>query len=243
MHRRDFFAALSAAGVGAPSLPAFAQEPKSGKLKISSVEIWRLEGHREAMVGGPPRQQVNPIHIYEEHRPKPPREVSEPRSTKVQARALYLKIKTDAGLEGIYGPIDEEAAIVVDQQLKGFLAGKDPLAVETLWDQMYRSNRHARRGHYMMGISAVDNALWDMRGRYFNAPVYRLLGGPTRPEVEAYGSCNGFSLEPEAVRTRSVEVQKAGFRYQKWFFAYGPGDGMEGLRKNLELVRNLREAL
>ena len=242
MNRRHFFGTLAAAGSSLPSLPVLGWAQTNGKLKIASVEFWRVEGHRETTVGGPPRLQANPIHIYEDQRPKPYRGSSETRTASVPASALYLKIKTDAGLEGIYGPIDTEAAIVVDQQLRKFLAGKDPLAVEAVWDQMYRFDRHSRRGHFMMAISAVDNALWDLRGRYFNAPVYRLLGGPTRPAVEAYGSCNGYSLEPEAVRARSVEVFKNGFRYQKWFFGYGPGDGMEGMQKNVELVRNVREA-
>jgi L-alanine-DL-glutamate epimerase-like enolase superfamily enzyme len=157
--------------------------------------------------------------------------------------AYYLKIKTDAGLEGFYGPIDKEVAIVVDEQLKPFLIGKDPLAGEALWDQLHRSNRHSRRGYYLMAISAVDNTMWDLRGRYYNQPVYRLLGGPTRPRVEAYASCLGYSLERESVRTRSRAFKDAGFRYEKWFLAYGPGDGYDGLKKNVELVKNLREAL
>ena len=161
----------------------------------------------------------------------------------VPTSALYLKIKTDAGLEGIYGPIDREAAVVVDQQLRRFLIGKDPLAGETLWDQMHRLNRHSRSGHFMMAISAVDNTLWDLRGRYFNAPVYRLLGGPTRAYAEAYVSCLGYSVEPEAARAKAIEFKNQGFRYQKWFLAYGPGDGPAGLSKNVELVRMLREAV
>jgi L-alanine-DL-glutamate epimerase-like enolase superfamily enzyme len=102
--------------------------------------------------------------------------------------ALYLKTKTDAGTEGLYGPIDKEAAIVVDEQLWPFLIGKDALAHEKLWDQLCRSNRHARRGHFLMAISAVDSTLWDLRGRYVKTPVYRLLGGPTRPAVVAYAA-------------------------------------------------------
>jgi len=50
--------------------------------------------------------------------------------------------------------------------LREFLIGKDPLAGETLWDQMYRSNRHSREGIFLMAISAVDNTLWDLRGRH-----------------------------------------------------------------------------
>ena len=224
---------------------------KPSKLKIAAVELWQLEGHRERVVGINGQHQVNPLQIYEEYLPKPYRDSASPTVSTVpipssgpcHVSALYLKIKTDAGLEGVYGPVDPEAAIVVDQQLKTFLVGKDPLAAEALWDQMHRSNRHSRRGHFMMAISAVDNALWDLRGRYFEAPVYRLLGGPTRSAVEAYASCLWFSLEPEAVRARSVQFKKEGFRHQKWFLAYGPGDGPAGLQKNVELVRILREAL
>ena len=212
-------------------------------MRISAVELWRVEGHRESLSGANRQYQAQPLHIYDEHRPKPYRDPPKAEKTTVPTSAIYLKIKTDAGLEGTYGPIDKEAAIVVEQQLRGFLIGKDPLAGETLWDQMYRSNRHARHGLFMMGISAVDNALWDLRGRYYEAPVYRLLGGPTRNAVEAYASCPGFSLEPEAVRARSLQFKNEGFRHQKWFLAYGPGSGAEGMEKNVELVRILREAL
>ena len=240
MKRRSFLTALPAAA--SVSLPIFSQAPKGGRLKITAVEVQRVEGKREAVAGARWQHQVNPLHVYEEHRPKPYQPPVEGKLTTVPTSALYLRIKTDAGVEGLYGPIDKEAAIVVDQQLKSFLTGKDPLAVETLWDQMYRLNRHSRAGHFMMAISAVDNALWDLRGRYFGAPVYRLLGGPARPAVEAYGSCLGYSIEPEAAGARAAELKKNGFRHQKWFFAYGPGDGTEGLKKNLALVRALREA-
>ncbi len=239
MRRRNFLTALAAPAL---PLPAFQSSIEPGRLKITAVEIWRLDGHRQAETGVNRQYQVNPLHVYEELRPKPYQDAP-PGMATVPASALYLKIKTDRGPEGLYGPIDREAAIVVDQQIRGFLIGKDPLAGEAVWDQMYRSNRHSRRGLFLMAISAVDNALWDLRGRYFNAPVYRLLGGPTRNPVEAYGSCLGYSLEPEAVRSRSQQVLKQGFRYQKWFMAHGPGDGAEGLEKDVALVRNLRDAL
>jgi L-alanine-DL-glutamate epimerase-like enolase superfamily enzyme len=108
---------------------------------------------------------------------------------------------------------------------------------------MYRSNRHSRAGLFLMAISAVDNTLWDLRGRYFDTPVYRLLGGPTRESIEVYGSCLGYSLEPEKVRERCLTLKKDGYRYQKWFLGYGPGSGPEGMAKNVELVRILRETL
>lgn len=242
MRRRSFLASASVVA-GFPTLLAFSQLPRSGRLKIVGVEVLRLTGRRETWVGPNRQYQVNPLHIYDEHRPAPYRDPERAEKKVLPISALYLRIQTDQGLEGLYGPIDREAAVVVDQQLRGFLLGRDPLAGEILWDQLYRSNRHARHGHFMMAISAVDNVLWDLRGRYFGVPVWRLLGGPTRTTVEAYASCLGFSLEPAKVRERALEFQRQGFRYQKWFLAYGPGSGAEGMARNLELVRTLREAL
>jgi L-rhamnonate dehydratase len=234
--RRHFLAAL-------PALPALRAFAETKPLKIAAVEIWQVRGHRETLPGVDQQFQVNPLNIYDELRPKPYRDAPNPTAVKAPVSALYLRIKTDADVEGFYGPIDKEVAIVVEEQLRPFLMGKDALAHEKLWDQLYRSNRHSRRGYFLMAISAVDNTLWDLRGRYFKAPVYRLLGGPTRSSVEAYASCLGYSLEPDKVQSRAVQIKKEGFRYQKWFLAYGPGDGYEGLKKNVDLVRILREAV
>jgi L-rhamnonate dehydratase len=231
--RRQFLAALAA-------IPALAETKPA---KIAAIEIWQVRGHVDTLRGVDQQYQVNPLFIYDELRPKPYQDAANPTAVKNTATAIYLKIKTDTGAEGFYGPIDKEVAIVVDQQLRPFLMGKDALAGEKLWDQMYRSNRHSRRGFFLMAISAVDNTLWDLRGRYFNTPVYRLLGGPTRDSVEAYASCLGYSLEPDKAQARAAQVKKDGFRYQKWFLAYGPGDGYDGLKKNVELVRLLREAV
>jgi L-alanine-DL-glutamate epimerase-like enolase superfamily enzyme len=211
-------------------------------LKIASLEFTRVSGRRKATPGLDNQHQVQMLHIYDANRPKPYRDNPQPERESPTSQ-LYLKLRTDQGVEGFYGPIDQEAAIVVETQLKRFVTGKDAAAVELLWDQMYRSNRHARASHFMMAISAVDNVLWDARGRFFNTPVYRLLGGPTRPAVEAYASCLGYSVEPEQAARKAAALKKEGFRQQKWFMAYGPGDGPVGLVKNVELVRALRAAV
>jgi L-alanine-DL-glutamate epimerase-like enolase superfamily enzyme len=231
--RRCFLAAL-------PAAAAFAQ---TKPLKIAAVEIWEMRGHRETVRGIDQQVQVNPLDVYDELRPAPYHDAANPTTASAAVSALYLKIVADGGLEALYGPIDKEVAIVVDEQLRPFLIGKDALAQEKLWDQMYRSNRHARRGFFLMAISAIDNTLWDLRGRYFHTPVYRLLGGPTRASVEAYASCLGYSLEPAKAQARAAQVKSEGYRYQKWFLANGPGDGPEGMRKNVDLVRLLREAV
>jgi len=211
-------------------------------LKIEAVELIELHGRYTEDAGVNGQQQVNPEDVYDSQRPEPYRD--RPAGKKeVRTSAVYLRIRTSSGLEGLYGPIEKAAAMVVQTELRPFLLGKDALAGETLWDQMYRSNRHSRAGLFMMAISAVDNTLWDIRGRHYGVPVYRLLGGPTRTSVEMYASCLGFSLEPEAVKARALTLQEEGFRYQKWFMGYGPGSGPEGMRKNVELVRILRETL
>jgi len=223
----------------AASVPAFSAY---GRLKITDLEIWNLQGAFEGTTGAYRQHQVKPIHVYDSERPDEYRE-SRGRPGTVRKSANYLIIKTDQGLDGIYGPVDTEAAVVVHRQLRDFLKGRDALAVETLWDQMHRLNRHSRSSHYMMAISAVDNALWDLRGRFFETPVYRLLGGPTREKATIYGSTLGDSIEPGKAGPRAAQLKAAGIRHQKWFLAYGPGDGAEGLRKNIGLAAELREAV
>lgn len=210
--------------------------------KIAAVELIELQGHYAAEAGINNQRQVNPLDIYDDLRP-PVYKDSPAGSKNFNTSAIYLRIKTDSGLEGLYGPIEKDPAIVVHEDLRPFLMGKDALATELLWDEMYRSNRHSRDGFFMMAISAVDNTLWDLKGRFFGVPVYRLLGGPTRKSVEVYASCLGFSLQPEAVRKRALALKQEGYRYQKWFIGYGPGSGAEGLEKNVELVRILRETV
>jgi L-rhamnonate dehydratase len=217
--------------------------PLSGKaLKITDLEFKEYTGHYDAAAGVNGQYQVNPLDIYEELRRPPYHEVPHGSESRV-IKAIYLQVKTAEGVNGVYGPIERDVALTVLEELRPFIMGKDALAGETLWDQMYRSNRHSRAGLFLMAISAVDNALWDLRGRYYGVPVYRLLGGPTRPSVEAYASCLGFSLELEAVKKRCLLIKDQGYNYQKWFLAYGPGSGPEGMRKNVEIVRILRETL
>jgi L-alanine-DL-glutamate epimerase-like enolase superfamily enzyme len=97
--------------------------------------------------------------------------------------AIYVEIRTDEGVSGLFGPIDESQAFVIQRWLRSFLIGRDPLANELLLDQMLRLDRHGRSGPFMTGVSPVDCALWDLKGKAWDQPVVRLLGGPTRPVV------------------------------------------------------------
>ena len=162
---------------------------------------------------------------------------------KNKRKALYLKLHANDGTFGLYGPIDGEAAMLVDRFFKRRLIGQDPLAGEAYWDKMFRASRHSRGSHYLMALSAVDNALWDLRGQLFGLPVYRLLGG-SRKKVRAYASCLGFSQEPSALQAKARELKREGYRHQKWFVRdRGPSYGPEGVEADAKVVRLLREAV
>jgi L-alanine-DL-glutamate epimerase-like enolase superfamily enzyme len=186
---------------------------------------------------------VQPAHLYPERRPAAYRDAARAQPERASLTQYYVRVRTRAGLEGLYGAVDREALPVLLGPLRALLLGQDALAIERLWDQMFRSNRHSRAGHYMMAISYLDNALWDLRGRLFGTPVFRLLGGPTQLPVEVYGSCLGFAIDPELAASRCAQLKRDGFRRQKWFLGYGPGDGARGMDLNVQLVRALREAI
>jgi len=247
MKRRDFLQHASAASALA-FLPLAAREAFGAVLNlpdlvITEVEILRLSGPRERMRGVNGQHQVQPLHVYPDRRPPVYRDADAPTKETYTARHHYLRIRTKGGHEGIYGYVDAEALPTILGPLRRLLIGQDALAVEKLWDQMYRSNRHSRAGLYMMGISYCDNALWDLRARYLGVPVFRLLGGPTQQPVRVYGSCLGFSIEPAVAARRAAQLKKDGFIHQKWFPGYGPGDAAKGMDLNVALVRELRAAV
>ncbi len=206
-------------------------------MKISAVRCFQVSGP----IAFEPQEerQVGMLDIYPEYagRPRAPR-VSEGRLLET-----YVQIETDEGATGLFGPIFAETAPIIRAKLTPHLIDQDPLAGERLWDVLYRQDRHARKGYEMLAISAVDCALWDLRGKVLGLPVYRLLGGPTRERVPCYASMLGSSLDPGLVRERAQWAVAQGFKAQKWFFRYGPGDGLEGMEQNVALVRTVREAV
>jgi L-alanine-DL-glutamate epimerase-like enolase superfamily enzyme len=156
---------------------------------------------------------------------------------------VFVEIASDEGLVGIGGPITREQAFLIDTELRPFLEGADPLAHERIWDTLYRASVHGRKGITMMAISAIDCALWDLKGRFFNAPVYRLLGGPTRTQIPAYASALGYSVEPDRAAERARALVGQGYRAMKWFLRRGPVDGKQGMIENAQVVSAIRGAV
>lgn len=214
-------------------------------MKITDARILRLVGTMRTEGPFWEERLVRPIDIYPEWRVRDDFEGG----TQVAADAFrleqfFLRIDTDEGPHGMAGPLPEMVAMYLARRLRPILLGQDPIAHEKLWDQMHRLMVHGRQGDAMLAISAVDCALWDLKGRWLGQPVYRLLGGPTRASVPAYASMLGFDVRDMGrVRARAREYQAKGYTAQKWFFRHGPMSGPEGLRQNVALVRTLREAL
>jgi L-rhamnonate dehydratase len=214
-------------------------------MQITAVRVLRLGGTMQT--AGPfwEERLVRPIDIYPEYRVRDDFEggvQSDP--THFRLEQYFVRIETDAGPHGIAGPLPEMVALFVAKRLRPIILHQDPIAHEKLWDQMHRIMVHGRQGDAMLAISAIDCALWDLKGNWLGQPVFRLLGGPTREAMPCYASMLGFAVRDLGrVRERAAEYQALGYRAQKWFFRHGPMSGPEGMRQNVALVRTLRETL
>jgi len=158
---------------------------------------------------------------------------------------LIVEVFTDNGLVGI-----GDAALtphvtkrVIDEYLKPLLIGADPWDIEFLWQHMYRKTMaFGRKGIGMVAISAVDIALWDVLGKSAKQPVYRLLGGRTKPRIPVYAS-RLYSMELNELAAEAKKYKDEGYKAMKLRFGWGPVDGAEGMQKNVNLVRTVREVV
>jgi L-alanine-DL-glutamate epimerase-like enolase superfamily enzyme len=212
-------------------------------VKITGLRYVALKGTLD--YDGPLREErlVRPVDIYPEFRAKgpawPPTGQAEP---PYRVEQVFLFVDTDEGVSGIWGPIYRGLEHQIEM-LKPVLVGENPHAVERIWDKMYRTSIHGRKGETMIAISAVDLALWDLKGKLLGVPVYQLLGGPSRDKIRAYASMLGYSIAPDLAAQRASEVAAQGYTATKWFFRHDPTEGEEGKRTNLELIRAVREAV
>jgi len=119
------------------------------------------------------------------------------------------------------------------------LVGQDCMATEKLWDLMRRiSAPYGTAGLASYAISAVDNALWDLKGKLLRRPVYELLGGPQKERIPCYASNTDISYGTEHSLAWFLEL---GFKAVKIFLRHGPESGIEGIRRDEELVARARE--
>ncbi len=104
-------------------------------------------------------------------------------------RIRLLKLETDSGLVG-WGESTLEgkpqSVFSVLDECAEYLIGKDPLCIEHHWQQIYRSAFFRGGPHNMTALSAIDHALWDIAGKHYGVPCYRLMGGPVRQRIRVY---------------------------------------------------------
>jgi L-alanine-DL-glutamate epimerase-like enolase superfamily enzyme len=161
-----------------------------------------------------------------------------------------LRVATDAGIVG-WAEVETQPQVlkaVIDapgdgsgmfEGLGRMVVGKDPFAVERLWDELYvGSIYYGRRGVVLQAMSGIDVACHDIMGKATGLPVHALLGGARRTHVTAYASTL-FRRTPEAMREAALRYMDGGFTAVK--FGWG-GFGAD-LRRDVPLVEAARRAL
>jgi L-rhamnonate dehydratase len=145
----------------------------------------------------------------------------------------YVQVIAENGAWGL-GPLWPARPLApVIEHLNDQLCGQDCMATERIADMMFRLTKgYGTQGLASYAISAVDLALWDLKGRLLGLPVYSLLGGPARERIFCY--CTGNDVD---------WYQELGFRAFKLACPYGPSDGWDGIRKNEEFVAQARQTI
>jgi L-alanine-DL-glutamate epimerase-like enolase superfamily enzyme len=143
---------------------------------------------------------------------------------------LVVEVFTDIGLVGIGNAALAPALCkqLIDLQFKPLLIGADPWDLEFLWQHMYRKTlAYGRKGIALVAISAVDIALWDLLGKSAKQPVYRLLGGRTKPRIPVYSS-RLYSTPLEELAREAARYKGEGYTAMKLRMGWGPVDGAAG---------------
>lgn len=132
---------------------------------------------------------------------------------KVPPRWLFLKIITDDGIYGWGEPVVEGKASSVEacvKEMSDIIIGKDPLRIEDIWQILYRTGFYRGGAIATSAISGIEQALWDIKGKYYNAPVYELLGGRCRDNIDVYCWIGGD--RPADVGETALVQKKLGFK-------------------------------
>jgi len=139
--------------------------------------------------------------------------------------SMVVEVEADDGTCGVGITIGgDPGCYIVEHHLSRFCEGQDPRNIELMWDQMFRATlNYGRKGLPIQALSAVDLALWDLLGKLRGEPVYMLLGGATKHQLPMYTTTS----RPDAGK-------KLGFVGCKIPCPFGPADGLEGFKKNVE---------
>ena len=161
---------------------------------------------------------------------------------------FFVKVETDAGIYGLgEGGLRRRGLALAEvvRSFEPFLIGADPFQTEHLWQVMFRGAFFPGGVVQAAAVSAVDIALWDIKGKALNVPVYELLGGRTRDKVVCYPHNGGGSLDALVESCRKTHA--AGWKFVRWGLADDAATGTfeprRAMQHGVEQVRAVRDAL
>jgi L-rhamnonate dehydratase len=161
---------------------------------------------------------------------------------KIVTSVLFTAIETDDGITG-YGLTRGAQRFglkeFINREAGPFLRGKNPLESERIWNQLYKQfNPRAQTGMWSSAVSAIDIALWDIKGKHYREPVWRLLGGAQNP-VQAYVTFGLKQYEKDQLVEVAKQLVERGETRLKMVVAVDP----ENPKRDAERVRAVREAI
>src|SRR5215213_2504471 len=119
---------------------------------------------------------------------------------------VFVKVETNHGVTG-WGDVkavDPRVSKPLAEALFELLDGENPTRIEHLWQKIFRAHRDIRGGAFLVHtLAAIDMALWDIAGKLWNVPVYRLLGGPTRDKIRVYHTPKAIKVPPHGIYEHS----------------------------------------
>ena len=161
---------------------------------------------------------------------------------------FFVKVETDAGIFGVgEGGLRRRSLALVEvvRSFEPFLIGANPFQIEHLWQVMFRGGFFPGGVVQSAAVSAVDIALWDIKGKALNVPVYELLGGRTRDKVVCYPHNGGGTIDALVESCR--QTHKAGWKFVRWGLADAAGTGTfeprRAVQYGIQQVKAVREAL
>ena len=163
----------------------------------------------------------------------------------VRPRWCIVEIVTDGDLVGYGEAVIEGKASTVSacvKEMEEYLIGKDPLNIEDIWNVLYRGAFYRGGPIIMSAIAGIDQALWDIKGKFFGAPVYDLLGGKCRDKIKVYCWVGGD--RPSDVALAAKEKKEQGFTAIKMNATeeLQMVDSYDKIDAVLERVASIREA-
>src|SRR5690606_5898827 len=155
-------------------------------------------------------------------------------------RWLFLRLETKCGLIGWGEPVVEGRASTVQacvRELIPYIEGRSAGDIEDIWQMLYRGGFYRGGPILMSAISGIDQALWDIKGKYLGVPVYELLGGAVRHKMKMYCWIGGD--RPEVILDQAREKMEMGFRAVK-MNATGPMEWIDSLGQIRHVAHNIR---